>query len=178
MIFDFRICAIVGMVGAVVAFVIGYRLGGIEPKRELAEAQLEHSQQVALWQKLKAQGAADALKRQQALQDEADAARKGLDDARSEILAQASRIAVLSADTGKLRSQLASYASGRPDKDSLASCQSRAAALAELLAEGAGIIISSSNLAREAAIAADERAAEVTALLKAWPQDRAEASRP
>ena len=155
----------------IVVFLLGARYGAAGPRQELAEQKADHSLQVAEWERLRAVAAADALRRQQDLQDSVDHARANLEGSRQTIAAQASRIATLSADSDRLRGKLAAFAAGRPGSDTLAACQSRAGALANLLADGSGLLVEGSNLARQCAIAHDERAAEVRALLSAWPRN-------
>lgn len=77
-------------------------------------------------------------------------------------------IAALRTANSGLRNQLTEYAAGQPD-DTVAACQSRAGALAALLAEGEGLVRAHAELARTCARAHDERAVEVGALLDAWP---------
>jgi hypothetical protein len=156
----------------IIVFFLGARYGAAGPRQELAEQKADHSRQVAEWERLRAVAAADALRRQTDLQDSVDHARANLEGSNRTIAAQASRIAVLAADTDRLRGKLATYAAGRPGSDSLAACQSRAGTLASLLAEGAGLVVEGANLARECSIDHDRRAAEVNSLLSAWPADR------
>lgn len=161
------IAALLGLV-----FLVGARYGASGPRVELAEQKMEQARQHSEWERLRAVAAADALKRQNDLQETVDHARANLEGSRQTIAAQASRIAALSADSDRMRNKLTTYATGRSGQDTVAACQSRAGALAGLLAEGAGIVIEGANLARESALAHDERAAEVNALLSAWPQNR------
>lgn len=162
---------IVALVGVVFVALIAYRLGGINPKADLARAEARHAAQVSEWhQKLAAANAA-ALRQQQALQLAVDTAREDLNDARNRIREQDSTIARLSVDTSRLRDKLAAFASGRGADDSVAACQARAATLADLAAEGAGLLAEGANLYRQAASVADECNAEVRALVKAWPRN-------
>ena len=162
------------ILGVVLLIAIGFRLGGMGPRAELAEAKAEHSRQVAEWQRMSADAAAKALKKQTALQLDVDTAREDLHDALAKIADQDARIARLNLDAGKLRSDLAAFASGSGGSDSVAACQTRARSLADLVAEGGGLLGTCAGLFRESAIAHDERAAEVAALLKAWPKSHAE----
>ena len=165
---------LLAVVWTVAAFVVGYRLGGINPKADLARAEARHAAQVADWHRQSAEAAQAALKRQQALQLDVDTAREDLDHARTRIREQDGRIARLSVDSERLRRDLAAYAAGTADPVSEAACHQRAAAIAGLLAEGAELLGEGVGLAREAALAHDERASEVRALLQAWPKNRAE----
>ena len=160
---------------AVLLLAVGYRLGGINPKADLAAAKAEHAVQVADWHRQVADAAKAALGRQQALQADVDTAREDLDHARTRISEQDARIARLSVDSGRLREQLAAYAAGPGSADSLASCLTRTAALAAAAADGAGLLAEGAELYRQAARAADERSAEVRALLQAWPKNHASA---
>ena len=153
----------------VAAFAIGYRLGGINPKADLARAEARHAAQVADWHRQSSEAAQAALKRQQALQLDVDTAREDLSHAKDRIREQDARIGRLSVDADRLRDQLAAYAAGSGDPNPGASCPDRAATLAGLAAEGASLLAEGAELYRQAAVAESERAAEVKALLQAWP---------
>ena len=159
---------------AVLLLAVGYRLGGINPKADLRAAEARHAAQVADWHRQSAEAAQAALKRQQALQMAADTAREDLDHARTRIREQDGRIARLSVDSGRLRDELAAYAAGTAGPVSEATCHARAAALADYAARGAELLARGADLSRRAAIGEAERAAEVRALLQAWPKNRAE----
>jgi hypothetical protein len=165
---------IVALVGVAFVAVIAYRLGGINPKADLARAEARHAIQVAEWHSQVAAANAAALKRQQDLQLAVDTAREDLHHARERIREQDSRIARMSVDTSRLRDKLAAFAAGSGADDSVASCQDRAATLATAAAEGAGLLAEGADLYRQAAGVADECNAEVTALVKAWPRNHAE----
>jgi hypothetical protein len=166
--------AIVALVAIVFVAAVAYRLGGTNPRADLARAEARHAAQVSEWhQKLAAANAA-ALKRQQAMQLEVDTAREDLNDARTVIREQDGRIARLSVDTSRLRDKLAAFAAGSGADDSVAACQDRAATLAIAAAEGAGLLAEGADLYRQAAGIADECNAEVKALVKAWPRNHAE----
>jgi hypothetical protein len=156
----------------ILVFLLGARHGAAGPRQELAEQRADHSRQVAEWERLRAVAAADAIRRQTDLQDSVDRARANLEGSNRTIAAQAARIAVLSSDSDRLRGKLATYAAGRSGQDTLAACHARAGTLANLLAEGAGLVVEGANLARECSIDHDRRAAEVNALLSAWPANR------
>lgn len=90
-------------------------------------------------------------------------------------LAMQDRIVRLGADLDRLRSNLAGYAGAGGAEDSLAACRARAGRLADLLAEGAGLLGESSelvragaSLAREAGIAAQQRASELDACVSTY----------
>lgn len=166
--------AIVALATLVFVAAVAYRFGGINPRADLARAEARHAAQMAEWQRLSAEAAAAALRRQQALQLTIDTAREDLTHAKAEIADRDARIVRVSLDAGRLRDKLAAFASGAGGQDSIAACQQRAGSLANLLAEGAGLLAEGSDLYRQAARAHDERAAEVNALLQAWPRNHAE----
>lgn len=163
-----KAAAVVGLL--CLSCAVGWRLGSANVRADLAAVEARHAEQVADWHKQIAEAAAAALERQQELQANADKARQGLDDARNRIRNQDASIARLSVDADGLRVKLRAYASGAPGPNSLATCQQRAGTLASLLAEGAGLLSEGAELLRQTAIAHDGRAAEVSALLAAWPK--------
>jgi len=157
----------------VAAFAIGYRLGGINPKADLARARAEHAAQVADWHRQSSEAAQAALNRQQALQLDVDTAREDLSHAKDRIREQDARIARLNVDAGQLRRDLAAYAAGAGDPNPDATCPARAAALADATAGCVDLLAEGERLYRHAALTADERTAEVKALLQAWPRNHA-----
>lgn len=96
-------------------------------------------------------------------------ATEALTDARRTIAEQARRIDSLRLDAGSLRNQLATYAAGRAGEDP-AAARDRGAVLAAAVADGAELLAEGAGLLATCARAHDERAAEVTALLRAWPR--------
>jgi chromosome segregation ATPase len=106
----------------------------------------------------------------------ADKARKELDDALREIQDREVALAGLRRDRDALRvglrNALAAYASGSGTADSLAACRARAGALAAAAADGAELLAEGAGLLEQAALAHDRRAAEVKALIEAWPQSK------
>lgn len=156
---------------AVALLGLGYWLGGLRPAALLAEQRLLHETQIATWERLRADANSKALEKQQALQSDIDNARKGLDDARGTIAERDSVIARMSIDARGLRQRLSAFAAGSGDKDSLAACLDRSGRLAELATEGGDLLAEGAGLLRQAAKANDERAAEVAALLAAWPSN-------
>lgn len=89
--------------------------------------------------------------------------------ARTTIAEQASRLGALRLDAGRLRDQLAAYAAGGSGADSLAACQTRAAALAAYGADLGAAAAAVAATARRAALERDQFAAEVLACVRAWP---------
>lgn len=157
----------------IVLLAVGYRLGGINPKADLRAAEARHAEQVAEWQKLRVEAATAALARQQAMQLDVDTAREDLTHARERIADQDARIDRLAVDTGRLRDQLAAFAAGTGDPNPDATCPARAAALADATAGCVDLLAEGERLYRQAALIADERTAEVKALLQAWPRNHA-----
>lgn len=134
-----------------------------DAQAELADARLE-------WERITVAALRRAADDTARWQQSAETAQGDLYAARTEIAALDRSITALRTANSGLRSQLAGYAAGQPD-DTLAACQSRAGTLAALLAEGEGLVRAHAELARSCARAHDERAAEVGALLDAWPQN-------
>lgn len=164
---------IVPLALGIVLLAVGYRLGGINPKADLRAAEARHAAQLAEWHRQVAEANAVALKRQQAMQLDVDTAREDLTHARERIAAQDARIARLSIDTGRLRDQLNAYAAGAGDPNPDATCPARAAALADATAGCVDLLAEGERLYRQAALIADERTAEVRAMLQAWPKHHA-----
>jgi hypothetical protein len=106
----------------------------------------------------------------------ADRARKELDDALREIQDREVALAGLRRDRDALRvglrNALAAYAGGSGTADSIAACRARAGALAAAAADGAELLAEGAGLLEQAALAHDRRAAEVRALIEAWPQSK------
>lgn len=133
-------------------------------KTELAEGRVE-------WERNTVSSLRRAAEDTQRWQDAATTAEGKLDGARSEINALDVSIGILRTNSDGLRNKLAAYARGARN-DSLGACQARAGALADLLAEGEGLVRPLAELARESARAADLRTVEVEALVGAWPKNR------
>lgn len=164
-----RVFAVAGLL--VLAVGSGWRLGSANVRADLAAVEARHAEQVADWHRQRAEAAAAVLARQTALQTDVDKAREDLNHARTLIAEQGTRIARLSVDSDGLRVKLRAYSAGAGGGDTVAACQQRAGALANLLAEGAGLAAEAGNLARQCAIDHDERAAEVRVLLAGWPKN-------
>jgi chromosome segregation ATPase len=152
------------------------------------KSKAQHATQVAEWERLSGE-AKDRTREDEARHRETvDLARGELDDARTKISRRDGEIrdlqasnARLSADVGSLRSRNAAFAAGAGAADTVGACQARATALGNLLAEGEGLVVEgvglrreSEELARQAAVAHDGRAAEVISCVTGWPQNRAE----
>lgn len=163
-----KVAAVIGLL--CLSCAVGWRLGSANIRADLAAVEARHAEQVADWHRQIAEAAGAALERQKALQSDVDKAREGLDNARTRIRDQDASIARLNVDTDRLRGKLGAYAAGPTGADSLATCQQRAGTLASLLAEGAGLLSEGAELLRQTAIAHDNRASEVGALLAAWPK--------
>ena len=156
----------------------GWRLGSANVRADLAAVEARHAEQVADWHRQRAEAAAAVLVRQKAIQADVDSAREELENARARIRLQDADIARLRLNADGLRVKLGAYATGTGSADSLGACQQRAGALANLLAEGSGLLAEGGNLLRDIARAHDERAAEVNALLSAWPKAMSKFIRP
>lgn len=167
-----KLAAAAAVAGALVWF--GYWLGGLGPRAELAQARTDHAEQVAEWNQLAAKGAQRALDLAAQWQRKADDARTAVEDERERNAALSALIVRLDADRERLRGDLATYAAGTGATDTVVACQARAAALASLLAEGGELLAEGGNLLAETARAHDDRAADVRALIAAWPKNRAE----
>jgi hypothetical protein len=129
---------------------------------------LREAEHVAATQKAIALEQAKQRKIAEERQQTADNARKGLDDARQQIAAKDRAIASLRTDAGSLRMQLAAYAASAAGQDPSAAAV--AGTLGTVAAEGAELLAEGADLLRTFARDHDERAAEVTALLAAWPR--------
>ena len=92
-----------------------------------------------------------------------------LDEARRTIRRRDEVIGRLRTDGRGLREQLAAYATADA-RDSACASDDRPGILAGLAAEGAELLARGGALLRACAADHDERAAEVTALLAAWPR--------
>jgi hypothetical protein len=155
---------------ALSAYIAGVGMGKWLGERRLSVLRAEHAEQVAEWHRLAAQASATALLQQQQLQARVQRAQETLDEARRHNAALAADMARVRVDRDRLRKQLSTYAAGAGDRDTVAACQARAGTLTALLAAGAELVEACVGLAQRAAAAHDERAAEVEALLAAWPR--------
>lgn len=135
----------------------------------LASERAAHARDRAAYAEAAARSEAEARAREAAFSARIIAAQTDLEAAHARIADQDRLITRLRVDARGLRDQLATYAAGPPD-DTAAACQARAGALADLLAEGAGLVAESVELARTSAVAEAGRAAEVTTLVEAWPR--------
>ena len=142
---------------------------------------LGRSHEAAGWRLKSAQAAAAterAIALEQARQREIEARWQStvdqqaleLSNARTTINQQADRLRALSLDSSRLRDQLTAYAAGSPGEDSLTACNARAAALATYAADIGAAASEISIAARQAAVDRDGFAAEVNALINAWPR--------
>ena len=128
-----------------------------------------HARDLAAHAQAVARSEAEARTREAAMAALVIEATHDLEAARASIADQDRLIARLRVDARGLRDQLAAYAIGSPD-DTAAACHARSGTLADLLAEGAGLVAEGVELARTCAVSEAERAAEVTALVTAWPR--------
>ena len=145
---------------ALLCFVMQYRLNS---------ERAAHARDLAAHAQAVARSEAEARTREAAMAARVIEATHDLEAARASIADQDRLIARLRVDARGLRDQLAAYAIGSPD-DTAAACHARSGTLADLLAEGAGLVAEGVELARTCAVSEAERAAEVTALVTAWPR--------
>lgn len=146
-------------------------------KAQIERERADHAAAIASIERARADAEQKARQLEIAWADAAEKASRELKDAYSIIERSAPEIDRLRRDRDALRdglrNALHAYAAGRSAEDSVAACRSRAGALASLLADGADLLAESAGLLEQAALAHDRRAAEVTALLQAWPQTQA-----
>lgn len=162
-------------VDAVLKVVVGLALililavGVVVPRIELKAERLAHEQTKLQHAEERARRLAAAREHEITMQRAVARAQGDLDEARREIRRRDQVIGLLRADAGGLREQLAAYAAAGA-RDSACAGDDRAGILARLAAEGAELLATAGALLRACALDHDERAAEVTALLAAWPR--------
>lgn len=122
-------------------------------KAELAQVRQQHAEQDAARQH-------KARELEAQYQQRTDEAAHALEEQRR---AHARTAAGLRAERDRLRDQIAAYAAGGADPDSLASCRHRADTLGDLLDQAL-------RAAEDRTRDAEDRAAEVRTLLEAWPR--------
>lgn len=96
--------------------------------------------------------------------------REKVHELEQKIAEQNARIRDLIRERNGLRDELLTYAAGPATGDTLAACRERAGTLAKVVADGADLLAEGAGLLAEVAADHDERAAEVEALLNAWPR--------
>ena len=160
---------------AVLKVVVGLALililaaGVVLPRVELKAERLAHEQTKRQYVEERARLLAAAREHEITMQRAVARAQGDLDEARREIRRRDQVIGLLRADAGGLREQLAAYAAaGR--RDPACAGNDRAGVLARLATEGADLLARGATLLRACALDHDERAAEVKALLAAWPR--------
>jgi hypothetical protein len=161
---------------ALSGFIAGYSLSNRINATVIEKLRAEH--QVDL--RMISERAREIEERNRALEAQmrqaADKARKELDDALREIQNREVALAGLRRDRDTLRvglrNALVAYAGGSGSADSIAACHARAGALAAAAADGAELLAEGAGLLEQAALAHDRRAAEVRALIEAWPQSK------
>lgn len=124
----------------------------------------------AAWTQQVAEAESAARKREGALQALVDQAKGELDVQNAAITEQAARIAGLTVDARGLRGQLAAARADRGVTESIAACASYVAELETAVTGGGELLVEGQVLVRQFAEAHDRRAAEVAALLQAWPK--------
>lgn len=145
---------------ALAVFLGGLKVGTWRGNAKLNALKAEYAQALAAAE-------ATARQREQALQEKVDASKQSLDAAKARIKAQDRAIAALRTDVVSLRNDLSAYAAGQGAGPS---CDERSKRLGAVAAEGVGLLAEGEKLLSECASNADERSAEVKALLEAWPK--------
>ncbi len=143
----------------------------VEIERDQAQALAKSEAEARAWQ-TELQRATDRAR------EKAHADHVALEALAQQVTAQRDRIARLAGDADGLREQLAHHAAGGAG-DTLATCQRRAAGLAQLLAEGAELVVEVGELVREgaelaaaSAEAAHARAIDQDACVAGWVAGR------
>lgn len=143
-------------------------------KAQIERERAEHAAELAAIDRARADAESKARQLEIVWAEAAERASKELRDAYAIIERSAPEIEKLRRDRDilrdGLRNALHAYAAGRSAEDSVAACRSRAGALASLLADGTELLAEGAGLLEQVAVAHDRRAAEVSALLRAWPQ--------
>jgi hypothetical protein len=155
---------------AAAGFAGGWSLNKMLTDRKIAGLELRYAETVGEWQKKVAEAESKARAREAELQTTVDATRETANEALSKIAEKDRAIVRLRVDRDRLHNDLAAFAAASGSQDTVAACQSRAGRLADLLGEGAGIVLEGVELARAGAVAADERAVKLTACMTAWPR--------
>jgi hypothetical protein len=165
-------CAAIALAGFIGGYSLANRLNAAAIERLRAEHQADLRMISERAREIEARNRALEAQMRQA----ADKARKELDDAIAEIRNREAALAGIRRDRDALRvglrDALAAYAGGSGTADSLAACRARAGALAVAAADGAELLAEGASLLEQAALAHDRRAAEVRALIEAWPQSK------
>lgn len=160
-------------VAALSIYIAGYWTARTVWRGEVARIEALHEGQLREIAETRARAEAAARETEQRLRADVDAARARLDAEVERIANAQQEIDRLRLDRehlrAGLRNALAAYAASGVSADSLAACQQRARALAEATADGAELLAEGARLLEQAAAAHDRRAAEVEALLSAWP---------
>lgn len=161
--------AIAALVGAILMhWVDSSRYGA-----QIADLKRRAAESMAELERLRAEAQSRAREIERQYAAAAQAAAMELANARVEIESKSEELrrAVRDRDILRdgLRHALAAYASGGASGDTIAACQARAGALAQAVADGANLLAEGAGLLEQAALAHDARAAEVRAMLQAWP---------
>ena len=156
--------AVVGL-----AAILLLAVGVVLPRVELKAERLAHKQSKRVHAEERARLLAAAREQEITMQRAVALAQGDLDEARRSIRLRDRALGRLRADAGGLREQLAAYAAAGP-RDPACAGDDRAGVLARLATEGAELLATGGALLRACALDHDERAAEVKALLAAWPR--------
>jgi hypothetical protein len=152
-----------------VAAILLLAVGVVLPRVELKTERLAHEQTKRQHAEERARLLAAAREQEITMQRAVARAQGDLDEARRSIRLRDQALGRLRTDAGGLRERLAAYAAAG-SRDPACAGDDRAGVLARLATEGAELLARGGTLLRACAADHDERAAEVRALLAAWPR--------
>lgn len=172
---------VVRLIGYAVALLAVLTLiwwAAVVPRLELRDERAQHAatkaacaEMRAQWAKELAEAHAQARAKERELNNAVIAAQGELDATKQDIRRKDAALVAARADARGLRDQLRAFAAAVPvPSDPAGSGSDRAAVLADVAGEGADLLAEGAELLRQCAAAHDERAAEVAALVKAWPR--------
>jgi hypothetical protein len=173
--------AIVRLIGyvtmAAVAVLALIWWAAVVPRLELRDERAHHAATKVACAEMRAQWASElaaahakARAKERELSNAVTTARGELDDALSDIRRRDAALSAARADARGLRQQLAAYADAVRVSGDPAAAGDAIGTIAELAATGGELLAEGAELLRQCARDHDERAAEVTALIKAWPR--------
>jgi hypothetical protein len=160
------------------AIAIGFAVwwAAILPRMELSSEREAHAATKLALAELKAKAAEDlaaavlqAKTTEEALQAQVDYERRTLDEARAELRKRNSALAAVRNDARGLRQQLDTLAASVRVSQDPTTAGDAVTALSQVAGQCGDLLDEGRQLLRQCALDHDERAAEVTSLLKAWP---------
>ena len=168
---------LIGYAVAVLALLALIWWAAVLPRMELRDELSQHAATKAACAEMRATWAAElaeaharARTRERELQDAVTTAQGELHERKADIAKKDAALVAARADAHGLRDQLRTFAAAVPVPGDPGSAGSAAGTIAELAGQGIDLLGEGAELLRECAAAHDERAAEVTALVKAWPR--------